>query len=124
MPFIGHHHCQGEQDLLKAAGTPMIKAFPVIASPKLTLLPGELSTRTSRLGILSPTLMKARDELWKVREVREAREPLRVNRRRARVEAMLKLAQLRSVDRLKVFVRDVIFKESWRSQPCTAPSSL
>jgi hypothetical protein len=49
---------------------------------------------------------------------------LRVNRRRARVEAMLKLAQLRSVDRLKVFVRDVIFKESWRSQPCTAPSSL
>jgi hypothetical protein len=89
----------------------MIKAFPVIASPKLTLLPGELSTRTSRLGILSPTLMKARDELWKVREVREPREPLRANRRRARVEAMLKLAQLRSVDRPKVFVRNVVSKK-------------
>jgi len=57
------HQLQGKGDLLNAAGTPMIKAFPLMASLKLTLLPGELSRRTSRLGSLSPTLMNAREEL-------------------------------------------------------------
>ena len=86
----------------------MIKAFPVIASPRLTLLPGELSTRTSRLGILSPTLMKARDELWKVREAREA---LRANRRRIRGEAILQLTRLKLIDRLeeRVAVRKLAY---------------
>lgn len=37
-----------------------------IASLKFTLLPGEFSTRTSRFGSWSPTLMKARDEAWKL----------------------------------------------------------
>lgn len=44
----------------------MIKDLPVLISLlKLTLLPGEFSTKTSTLGSLSPTLMKARAELWK-----------------------------------------------------------
>lgn len=40
-------------DLLKAAGTPMIKALPLAPSSlnRLTLFPGEFSTRTSRSGI-------------------------------------------------------------------------
>jgi hypothetical protein len=75
---------------LKAAGTPMIKAFPVIASLKLILLPGELSTKTSRLGSLSPTLIKARAELWKFL----GREALRGSRRSAIVEAIIKSFQL------------------------------
>jgi hypothetical protein len=75
---------------LKAAGTPMIKAFPLIASLKLTLLPGELSTRTSRFGSLSPTLMKARAELWKFL----GREALSASRRSAIVEAIIEYSQL------------------------------
>jgi hypothetical protein len=62
MPLIGHQ-LEGKEDLLNAAGTPMIKAFPLMASLKLTLLPGELSRRTLRLGSLSPTLTKSREEL-------------------------------------------------------------
>jgi hypothetical protein len=52
-----------EDCLLNAAGTPMIKPFPEIASLRFTLLPGEPSARTSRLGMLSPTLTKARCEV-------------------------------------------------------------
>lgn len=68
----------------------MIKAFPLIASLKLILLPGEFSTRTSRFGSLSPTLMKARAELWKFL----GREALSANRRSAIVEAIIKDIQL------------------------------
>ena len=68
----------------------MIKAFPLIASLRLTLLPGELSTRTSRFGSLSPTLMKARAELWKFL----GREALSANRRSAIVEAIIEDIQL------------------------------
>ena len=53
--------------LLKAAGTPMIIELPLlISSAKLTLLPGEFSTRTSSSGMLSPTLINGLAELWKV----------------------------------------------------------
>lgn len=45
----------------------MINAFPPFtASPKFTLLPGEFSTKTSRSGSRSPTLMKAREETEKL----------------------------------------------------------
>ena len=54
-----------EDDILKAAGTPIIKDFPVlISSAKLTLLPGEFSNKTSSFGMLSPALINARAELW------------------------------------------------------------
>lgn len=76
---------------LKAAGTPMIKALPLMASLKLTLLPGEFSTKTSRLGSLSPTLMKERVEAWKLLDEREA---LRATRRRAIVDAIVRCFQL------------------------------
>ena len=50
--------------ILKAAGTPIIKDFPLATcSAKLTLLPGESSTKISSFGMLSPTLMKARTVL-------------------------------------------------------------
>ena len=70
----------------------MIKDLPVlICSLKLTLLPGEFSTKTSTLGILSPTLMKARAELWKNLDDREA---LSANLRRAVVDAIVMMFQL------------------------------
>lgn len=46
----------------------MIKALPVVSSLRLTLLAGEFSTKVSRLGILSPTLMNARGVVEKVRK--------------------------------------------------------
>lgn len=73
--------------ILKAAGTPIIKDFPVlISSLNLTLLPGEFSTKISRFGILSPTLMKARAEPWKDLDDREAPRP---SLRSAVVEAIV-----------------------------------
>jgi hypothetical protein len=45
---------------------PMIKPLPVSSLARLTLLPGEPSTR-SRLGSLSPTLTKTGAEAWKER---------------------------------------------------------
>ncbi len=74
--------------LLKAAGTPMIKALPVMVSLKLTLLPGEFSTRTSRFGSVSPILMKARAEEWNLK-IPVGREALRAARRRTVVETIL-----------------------------------
>lgn len=76
---------------LKAAGTPMINALPLMASLRLTLLPGEFSTKTSRLGSLSPTLMKERAEAWKPLDEREA---LRATRRRAVVDDIVRCFQL------------------------------
>jgi hypothetical protein len=72
---------------LNAAGTPIIKDFPLLtSSAKLTLLPGESSTRTSSFGMLSPTLTKRPAELWKDLIGRAA---VRVSRRRAAVVAMI-----------------------------------
>lgn len=62
----GHENCKVELFyLLKAAGTPMIKALPLapISFNRLTLFPGEFSTRTSRSGIWSPARMGL--ALWK-----------------------------------------------------------
>lgn len=65
---------------------PIIKPLPLVSSSaRLTLLPGEFSTRTSMFGILSPTLIKARAELWNDLVGRAA---ARANRRRAVVDAM------------------------------------
>jgi len=50
----------------------MIKAFPLVNSLKSTLFPGEFSTRTSRLGSFSPTLMNDRAELWNERAEEES----------------------------------------------------
>lgn len=73
----------------------MINALPVIVSDKLTLLPGEFSTRTSRLGSLSPTLMKARAEEWKLLVGREA---LSASRRKIVVDAIFWCSKLRWFD--------------------------
>lgn len=56
--------CRWEtSDVLKAAGTPMIN--PLSSScDRLTLLPGEFSTRTVRSGIRSPTSTQAGREVW------------------------------------------------------------
>lgn len=56
-----------EQAPEKAAGTPTMTALGVDASSlaRLSLLPGESSTRTSRSGIASPTFTKARGVAWR-----------------------------------------------------------
>ena len=51
--------------LLKAAGTPTIKPLPVSSFDRLTLFPGEFSTRTSRSGMLSPAFTATREVVWK-----------------------------------------------------------
>lgn len=52
----------------KAAGTPtMYPLADLNSSARLTLLPGESSRRTSRLGISWPTRTKARGVEWKPR---------------------------------------------------------
>ena len=85
---------------LNAAGTPMIKDFPLlVSSAKLTLLAGEFSTKTSSLGMLSPTLMKARAELWKYLVGRVAAS---AKRRRAVVEAMIAGEAVSVLIRMKV----------------------
>lgn len=64
----GHENCKVEfLYILKAAGTPMIKALPLAPSSldRLTLFPGEFSTRTSRSGIRSPARTKAGVVVWK-----------------------------------------------------------
>jgi len=72
----------------------MIKDLPVVTcSLKLTLLPGEFSTKTSTFGTLSPTLIKARAELWKDLDDREA---LSASLRRAVVDAIVVTVQLKS----------------------------
>ena len=54
--------------VLKAAGTPIIRAFPApTSSAMLTLFPGEPSARTVMSGMLSPTLTRARGVVEKVR---------------------------------------------------------
>lgn len=50
---------------LKAAGTPTMTPLPLISLARLILLPGESSTRTSRLGMASPFCTKAGAVLWK-----------------------------------------------------------
>lgn len=71
----------------------MIRAFPFVNSLRSTLLPGEFSTRTSRFGSLSPTLMNEREVQWKPRA---DRVPLNPSWRMANLDAMIKL--LFSVD--------------------------
>ncbi len=44
-----------DHDLLKAAGTPIMRPFPVSSLERFTLSPGEDSWRSTS-GILSPTL--------------------------------------------------------------------
>ena len=53
------------RNILNAAGTPMITPLPFSSLARLTLLPGEFSTRTSRLGMASPFWTKAGVVLWK-----------------------------------------------------------
>lgn len=55
----------GDIDILKAAGVPMIRPFPLISFARLTLLPGDPSTKTSRSGIASPFWTNAGAVLWK-----------------------------------------------------------
>jgi hypothetical protein len=93
---LGQKFVNHKPNLLKAAGTPIINAFPLAISLKLTLLPGESSTRTSSAGILSPTLMKARAELWKDRAGRAAM----ANRRMADVDAMIADGKINLCDQL------------------------
>jgi len=95
----------------------MIKDLPVLISLlKLTLLPGEFSTKTSRAGILSPTLMKARAELWKDRDGREA---LRANLRRAALDAIMMVFQLAwmSVGRELLKSCELSVEWDWPAQP-------
>jgi hypothetical protein len=74
-------------NLLKAAGTPMMRDFPfLISSLRLTLLPGDDSTSPSTLGIESPTFTKARAELWK--DLAGVREALRASLLMIFVEAI------------------------------------
>ena len=50
-------------DVLKAAGTPMIKPLPLISLKRFTLLPGECSTRSTS-GRRLPTATQAGREAW------------------------------------------------------------
>jgi hypothetical protein len=52
------------EDVLNAAGTPMIKPLPLSSLRRLTLWPGEFSTRSTS-GSGSPTATHAGDEVWK-----------------------------------------------------------
>lgn len=72
-------------NVLKAAGTPMIRALSLMILLRFTLLPGLFSTKTPRLGSLSPILMNALAVLWKLLEGRAA---LSADLRRTEVEAM------------------------------------
>jgi hypothetical protein len=79
--WLGH-------DLLKAAGTPMIRDLPfLISSLRLILFPGEDSTKPSTVGMESPTLMKARVELWNDRD--GVTEALKASLRRILLYAIL-----------------------------------
>ena len=55
---------EGEKNVLNAAGTPMMRPLPLSSVERLTLSPGEPSTR-STLGILSPTLTMVAAVVWK-----------------------------------------------------------
>lgn len=52
-------------DLLKAAGTPMMRPLPFITFARLTLSPGLLSTKSTE-GIESPTLTILALVAWKL----------------------------------------------------------
>lgn len=60
-----HGMGDNRSDVLKAAGVPMITPLPLISLARLTLFPGEFSTRTSRSGMESPFWTKAGAVLWK-----------------------------------------------------------
>jgi hypothetical protein len=64
---------QGEEEegknLLKAAGTPMMRPLPVSSLLSETLLPGESSIKAMS-GIESPTLTMVAAEAWNERVVR------------------------------------------------------
>lgn len=62
---ILHGMGDNQSDVLKAAGVPMITPLPLISLARLTLFPGEFSTRTSRSGMESPFWTKAGAVLWK-----------------------------------------------------------
>jgi hypothetical protein len=86
-------------DLLNAAGTPIRRALPEESSLTSTLLPGEFSTSTPlSCGSLSPTLIRARDELWNDRAGPLA---VRANRRRTDIDAIL-------LQLMELFWRDVV----------------
>ena len=64
----------------------MSRALPEESSLTSTLFPGEFSTSTPlSWGSLSPTLIRARDELWNDRAGRAA---VRAKRRRADIDAI------------------------------------
>jgi hypothetical protein len=70
--------------VLKAAGTPIIRALSLISSLRFTLFPGDFST-SSMPGNVSPTLTKALGEIWKER----AREAATPSRRRTEALAII-----------------------------------
>lgn len=70
--------------ILKAAGTPIMRALALISSLRFTVLPGDFSTRITS-GIGSPTLTGALAELRKER----AREPVSKSCRRTRAAAII-----------------------------------
>ena len=81
--------------ILNAAGTPMIRPFPVSSLARLILLPGEPSVKTSKSGMRSPTFTKTGLEAWKAARCEEERadrargkmDATRTTLRRAKVTA-------------------------------------
>ena len=79
--FMYEGTCLLEHAPENAAGTPTMTPFPDLnSSARLTLLPGESSTSTSKSGISWPTRTKARGVEWKLRAATEGRA--RATRRR------------------------------------------
>ena len=74
------------ENILKAAGTLMMSALPLIVVLRLTLFPREASAKASILESLSPTLIKLRAEPW---NERVEREELSARRRRTKGDAIV-----------------------------------
>jgi hypothetical protein len=102
----------------------MRRALPEESSLTSTLLPGEFSTSTPlSCGSLSPTLIRARDELWNDRAGPLA---VRANRRRTDIDAIL-------LQLMELFWRDVVKRlrpsflywlENIKSDPSDDPYDL
>lgn len=77
-------------NVLKAPGTPMIRPSPVANSlARLTVFPGDFSVRTSKFGMVSPTLTKAGRVEWKPLEAATLDRAARANGRREDLNAMV-----------------------------------
>lgn len=74
---------------LKAAGVPIMTALFLISLARLTLLPGEFSTRTSRFGMASPFCTNAGAVLWKREACARTRGTLVAKRRAANIAMRL-----------------------------------